>query len=393
MHIVHVTPYYSPAYAFGGVARAVEGMATAQAAQGHQVTVLTTDALDHRTRYGGPAEQELAGVRILRRANLSIRLRGQFNLSTPRSMKRSAAAILATADIAHMHEFRTVENLLVTPVAQALGMPIALSAHGTLSLSTGRGRLKAVWDRLLSPAVAQRIDHVFALTNAELADVQQIWARFGQCRPATTFSVIPNGVHLEEFSNLPPGQDFRRRYGLGDAPTVLFLGRLQARKGVDVLLRAFQRAQIEHARLVIAGPDEGMLSQAWALSGGDPRIVFTGYLGGDERLEALAASDVFALPARGEGLSMALLEALAAGLPALISPGCNLPEVESAGAGFVVEAAVEAVADKLRVLLADASLRARMGFAGRQLVAQRYTWDKVARQMELAYQNIAARRA
>lgn len=382
---MHVTPYYQPAYAYGGVVRAAEGMAAALVASGHLVTVLTTDALDQTTRYQGPAEEEIDGVRIFRRPNLSIRLRGRLNLSTPRSMKRTAVSILPTVDILHVHEFRTVENLLVTPVARALGIPIVLSPHGTLNVTTGRGRLKAAWDRLLSPAVAQSIDHVIALTETELNEVKDIWAQFGKRRKPTDFSVVPNGVDLKELTDLPPARDFRQRYGLADAPTVLYMGRLQARKGVDVLVRAFQRAQVEHARLLIAGPDEGMLSQARALASGDSRIVFTGYLGSDERLEALSASDVFALPARGEGLSMAVLEALASGMPALISPGCNMPEVETAGAGFVADATVDAVAVKLRELLVDADLRGRMGMAARQLVAERYTWEVVGKQLESVY--------
>ncbi len=303
-------------------------------------------------------------------------------------MKRTALSILPAVDILHVHEFRTVENLLVTPVAQALGIPIVLSPHGTLNMSTGRGRLKAAWDRLFSPAVAGRIDHVIALTETELSEVRQIWGRFSKRQKPTTFSAIPNGVHLKEFADLPPARDFRLRYGLADAPTVLFLGRLQARKGVDVLVRAFQRAKVEHARLLIVGPDEGMLSQVRALAAGDSRIVCTGYLGSDERLEALAASDVFALPARGEGLSMAVLEALATGMPALISPGCNMPEVGTVGAGFVVEASVEAFAVKLRELLVDVDLRRRMGMAARQLVAERYTWERVAGELLSVYSQL-----
>lgn len=388
MHILHVTPYYRPAYAFGGVVRAVEGMATSLAAKGHRVTVLTTDALDQTSRCNEPAEETVEGVTILRRLNLSTRLRGTLNLSTPRSMKQTAAAILPSVDIAHMHEFRTIENLLVTPVAREHGIPIVLSPHGTLNISTGRAQLKAAWDRLLSPAVARRIDHVLALTETELSEVTDLWARFGKRQKPATFSVIPNGVHLEDFIDLPPADHFRRRHGLGNAPTVLFLGRLQARKGVDVLVRAFQRAKVEHARLLIVGPDEGALSTARALAAGDSRIVCTGYLGSSERLEALAASDIFVLPARGEGLSMALLEALASGLPAIISPGCNMPEVEDAAAGFVTDATADAVAVKLRELLVDANMRARMGMAARQLVADRFTWDRIAIQLDSVYRQL-----
>ena len=166
MRILHLTPYYAPAYAFGGVARAVEGMARAQVKRGHDVTVLTTDALDQRRRHRGPRDEAVDGVRVLRRPNVWPGLRGRLNLSTPRGMKQAAEAILRERSMSlHVHEFRTLENLLVTPVAQRLGKPIVLSPHGTLNLSTGRGRLKTAWDRLLSPGVALRVDHIVALSE------------------------------------------------------------------------------------------------------------------------------------------------------------------------------------------------------------------------------------
>ena len=388
MRILQLAPYYRPAYAFGGVVRAVEGMATALAERGHQVTVLTTDALDQSTRFSGTSEETVDGIQVLRRPNLSPWLRGKLNLSTPRSMKKTAESILPDVDVLHLHEFRTLENLLVTPVAMELDVPIILSPHGTLALSTGRSRFKRVWDQLLGASVALRIDHVLALTQSELNDAQRLWAQFGRRTPSTSFTVIPNGIHLAEFAALPSASALRGRYGFGDAPTVLFLGRLQARKGLDVLVRAFQQVSIDNARLLIAGPDEGMLATLQALAAGDPRIVFTGYLDSAERLEALAAADIFALPATGEGLSIAALEAMAAGMPVVLSPGCNMPEVEPAGAGFVVDATVDAFADKLRLLLVDGTRRAQMGTTARQLVTERYTWERVARALETVYSNL-----
>ena len=120
-----------------------------------------------------------------------------------------------------------------------------------------------------------------------------------------------------------------------------------------------------------------MLPDLMKLAGGDPRIVFAGYLEGDGRLGALAASDVFALPATGEGQPIAALEAMAAGLPVLLSPGCNLDEVEGAGAGYVVEATAEAFADGLRRLLGNEDERWRMGQRARRLAEERYSlgWD------------------
>lgn len=389
MRILHLTPYYRPAYAFGGVVRSVEGLATTLAARGHQVTVLTTDAFDQGRRFSGALEEAIGGLRVWRRPNASPWLRGRMNLSTPRAMKRAAEALLPAVDVLHIHEFRTVENLLVTPVAQRLGVPVVLSPHGTFNRSSGRGRAKSAWDRLLSPAVAQRIDHVVALTKNERAEAEALWLSFGKRKTPTRFSVIPNGVNLEEFAQLSGAEGFRARYRLADAPTVLFMGRLQARKGVDVLIEAFLAAAVAHSRLLIVGPDEGMLPRLKAIAGGDPRIVFTDYLTGEDRLAALAASDVFALPATGEGQPLAALEALAAGRPVIVSPGCNLDEVADWSAGFVVEATARAFAEKLRALLGDGALRREMGAKACQLAEERFAWERVVDELEQVYLSLA----
>jgi glycosyltransferase involved in cell wall biosynthesis len=389
MNILHVTPYYAPAYAFGGVVRSVEGMARALARRGHNVAVLSTDALDQHSRLSGAPEQIQDGVRVVRVRNLSTLLRGRFNLSTPAGMNRVAQSLLFDMDIVHCHEFRTVENLLVTPLVAALNRRLLLSPHGTLSLDTGRSRVKSLWDRLLSSAVALRFDAVIGLSQQEMADAQTLWPRFGRQRIPPQFCVIPNGVDPDDFADLPGRQAFRERYQLGDAPVCLYMGRLHPRKGADVLVRAFKRADLPHTRLVIAGPDEGLLETIKPHL--DERIIITGYLAGQDRLAAFAAADLLALPAVGEGLPMAVLEAMAAGLPVIVSPGCNLPEVSANGAGLEVEPAVEPLAAALHDLLTDADQRAAMGQAARRLAQSRFSWDAVAEQLEKIYVSLERR--
>ncbi len=386
MKILHVTPYYAPAYAFGGVVRSVEGMARALARRGHVVTVLTTDALDQETRITGSLSETLDDVRVIRIPNISPRLRGRLNLSTPAGMKQVALALIPEGDVVHCHEFRTVENLLVTPVAAALNRPLLLSPHGTLARDTGRSRLKAAWDRLLSPAVALRFDGIIGLTPQEVEVAQTLWPRFGRRRIPPDFYVIPNGVDPDDYAGLPGRQAFRDRYRLGDVPMCLFMGRLHPRKGVDVLAQAFKQADVPGARLVIAGPDEGLLATLQPML--DERIILTGYLDGADRLAAFAAADVLALPAVGEGLPVVVLEAMAAGLPVIISPGCHLPEVAAYGAGIEVEPAVEPLGAALRDLLSNADKRATMGQAARRLVRERFTWDAVAAQLEQVYSRL-----
>ena len=139
------------------------------------------------------------------------------------------------------------------------------------------------------------------------------------------------------------------------------------------------------ARLVIAGPDEGMLATIQSML--DDTIIYTGYLDGTDRLAAFAGADMLALPAVGEGLPMVVLEAMASGLAVIISPGCNLPEVQANGAGIQVDVALEPLRDALRQLLTDPGKRATMGAAAAALVAERFTWEIIARQLEQVYQD------
>lgn len=380
LNLLHVTPYYAPAYPFGGVVRAVEGMARALTARGHQVTVLTTDALDPQRRIDNPVDETVDGIDIVRARNWLKR--GTLNLSTPFNIRQLAPDLVSWADVIHCHEFRTVENLLVTPLARKAGKPLVLSPHGTLSHETGRGAVKAAWDALFSRAMARRFNTVIGLTQTEAEETRAFWSEWSANN--THFAVVPNGVNAADFEHLPGRESFRQQYGLGDSVVCLFMGRLHPRKGPQLLAQAFIQAKVSNARLVIAGPDEGALALIQPYM--DERIVLTGYLDGTARLAALAAADVFALPAVGEGLSMALLEAMAVGLPVLITPGCNLPEAAASGAGLEVERAVSALSAGLQTLLSDADARLRMSAAARRLVRERFTWDAVAAHLETVYE-------
>lgn len=380
MNILHVTPYYAPAYAFGGVTRVVEGLACAQAAHGHAVTVLTTDALSQGARWQGPAETRADGVRVLRARNRSLWLRGHANLSTPQGFASLAERALEQAEIVHVHELRTVEALAVIPRAAARRLPVLLSPHGTLTRTTGRGLLKAGWDALFGRRLARGVNTVVALNAAEAEDAAALWAQFGL--PAPDTALVPNGIDPAELV-MEGGSAFRALYGLGEDVVCLFLGRLHPRKGVLALAQAFAHANVPGTRLVFAGADDGALSALRPLLG--ERIIYAGFLQGAQRLAALDAADVFALPATGEGQSIAALEAMAVGLPLLLSPGCHLPEAQDAGAALIVPPQPEALAHALTRLLTDSALRRQMSRAAAALALERFTWERAAAQMEAVY--------
>jgi glycosyltransferase involved in cell wall biosynthesis len=370
MRILHVTPYYAPAWAYGGVVSAVTGLATAQAKLGHSVTVLTTDALDlDPPRRNAISRETIAGVTVIRCRNLSNIIRARYNLSLPRSFGSALASVLPVVDVIHTHELRTVENLLLgTP-----GCPVVLSPHGTLPYGTGRSLFKRAWDRLFGQRLLPMIGHVAALTQSGA-------------------TVIPNGVPADLAESVGESDNLRERYHLGDGPVVLFLGRLHERKGLQFLIPAFAQAaqDIRDARLLVVGPDAGMLVTAQMLAaqlGIADRVTFTGMLTGDDQRAALATCDLFVLPAVGEGLSMAALEAMAARLPLILTPGCNLPDLETRGAGLLVDRDVEALAEALRTLLNDSARRRTMGENGLAWVREAFTWPAIAAQTEALYRS------
>lgn len=394
MNVLHIIPYYAPAWAYGGVVRAATDLTRALVAEGHNVYVLTTDTLSPTERTIRPREA-IAGVHVYRVRNWSNTLRGKLNLSSPVRMRSAVRYLLGehAIDVVHCHEVRTVENLRALPVAKDLGVPVVVSPHGTLPLGTGRGSIKRLWDMGLGRRMLPRFDHVIALTAHEAADARTIWCARGLTLTDSQVSVVPNGVNVNEFTRLPTGEAFRVRWKLGQGPVVLFLGRLHERKGLQLLIPAFGEVvkQAPDARLLMVGPDEGMLTTLAAQVAARnlaERVIFTGMLTGDDKRAALAVADVFVLPAVGEGFSMAVLEAMACSLPVVLTPGCHFPEVIEAGAGYVVERCVPALSAVLHDLVIDSAKRQRMGHAARILVRRQFSWPHIVRRLETVYQQV-----
>jgi len=158
MRILHVTPYYAPAWAWGGVVAAVTGLSRAQARAGYRVAVLTTDTLGPGRR--GTAGSDLVeGVEVWRAPTRGVAVRARLNLSLPRSFAAAARRLIGHGDgvVVHCHELRTVETVIAARVAARAGVPVLLSPHGTLPRDTGRTVLKAAWDALLARRVLPRV--------------------------------------------------------------------------------------------------------------------------------------------------------------------------------------------------------------------------------------------
>jgi len=386
MNILHVVVSLDPAQ--GGLPAVALRLAAAQAAAGHEVTLTCHDAPAQKDAI----DRSLKGIPGIDRVHLSP-VPAALTLKTivPRATSGLLGLHVQHAEVVHLHGVWDPINHHVSVLARKFNRPYVLTPHGMLDPWCLRQRwLKkrlAMW--LAYRAMLDGAACLHAL-NRDEADLM----RPLRIRPRV--EVLPNGVFLEELEPLPEPGSFRQRHPeLGSDPYVLFLSRLHFKKGLDFLASSFALLlkRIPSARLVVAGPDGGEqanFEREVERLGISRRVHVIGPIWGREKFAAMIDADVFCLPSRQEGFSMAVTEALACGLPAVISRECHFPEVEEVGAGVVTPLSAEAVAEGLTHVLADRERRHAMGVAGRGLVRSRFTWPVIADRLLQIYQEVVS---
>ena len=297
------------------------------------------------------------------------------------ALARFVRSNVARFDLIHVHELWHHPGFVAVDAARRLGIPYVVSIHGGLGGQAIRRKRvrKWVYMKLTQGAMLQSAAALHALTRFEAAEATRLGS--------PTVAVIPNGVSpdfVRAIDNVDTADLLRCHPELAGKRVILFLGRLTKTKGLDVLAKCFAEAatRYDDAHLLIVGPDkdgtQGKVARCLVAAGLGDRVTFTGALYGKDKLAAFACSDLFVLPSRMEGFSNALLEALAAGLPVVISEQCNFPEVAEHGAGVVAQNSDREVTGAICAFLEDERYRVEAGRNGRQMVMQRYTWSAIA---------------
>lgn len=206
---------------------------------------------------------------------------------------------------------------------------------------------------------------------------------------------IPNGIHIKEYQTLPSPEIFYQQFShTRDRTLILFLGRIDPKKGLDLLAPAFARTyqKFPNTHLIVAGPDSinfmPTAKKFFQDAGCEDAVTFTGMLQGNLKLAALAAATIYIAPSYSEGFSMSVLEGMASGLPCIITTGCNFPEAAIARVAHVVDIKVDAIAEALINCLASPQKASQMGIKAREFIFNNYTWEIVARKLVHTYQDI-----
>lgn len=385
LRILHVLATLSAEW--GGPPKAAIDMARALAARGHAVTILAGDE--------GDPPVDLAAARA---AGVEIET---FPLAFPRrfmrapGLGRALAAAVPGADLVHIHSLYLYHTWTAGRLCRRHGVPFVLSPHGSLDPYLYRRHRLRKWvvEELFQNALMRAADALYLITEEE-RDL---------ARPVSNGApgvVVPLGLHIGDYAALPAKGTFRAAHPeIGDRPILLFFGRLNFKKGLDLLVPAFARARARGVdlHLVLAGPDDDMADKVrgWLAEAGlTAHATFTGRLAGADSLALLADSDLFVLSSYTENFGIAVVEAMACGLPVLISDRVNIwREVAAAGAGRVEPCDAERFGDAITEMFADPAAMARMGENGRRCASDQFDWARIAARMEEAYAGlIAARR-
>jgi len=402
MKVLHVIPSISERS--GGPGQAIISMCRSLQAQGTEVLIATTDDGVSSSESQVSNSQAKAAHSSLITHDLykgiptvffPVQWGESFKYSKP--LAAWLDANVETFDVVHIHAVFNHACIAAASACRKHRVPYIVRPLGTLdpwSMKQKPVRKVLFWQlagkRMMRGAAGV---HYTALAEKSAAETS-LGLRRGQ--------VIPLGVE----SDLPARQNgtqllLSKTPGLVGHPYVLVLSRLHPKKGLDIFIDAFvsliARKDLQDWRLVLAGegPQEFVrsLKQKVSAHQANATVFFPGWLEGDEKDAFLRHASLLALPSYHENFGLCVMEALAAGVPVLVSPHVNLAEeIEAAGAGWITPVSISAIEDTLAEALGSEAERAQRGQAGKTL-AREFSCERVASRLNEMYRLIAASRS
>lgn len=292
-------------------------------------------------------------------------------------------------NILHTHYLFSFAPTCAAAIARQQKIPYIVTPYGMLTAwALAHQRLKKQVYSIIERHNLNQAVAIHCSTPEEAQDVRNF-------QVSTKSFIIPYGVHLP-IEQPQAKQHLHAVYGIPDTtPIVLFLSRLHPKKRPDLLIEALSKlASLNHDfHLIVAGsgePDyENYLNNLVTSLGLQSRTSMAGFVIGKEKDLLLQGSDLFVLPSFSENFGIAVAEAMAAGLPVIITPDVQIaPDVAAEQSGLIVEGEVDAVADAIAKLLASPELRHQLGENGKRLVSHRYCWNAIASNLSGIYRSI-----
>lgn len=370
MRILQIAPLISPKNDYGGPTTVALGQCQALQAAGHDV-ILAAGTWGY---YKPPSR--IGDIRVeLFPARAVVPGSALGGLTAPSLfpwLRRAAPG----ADIVHLHLARDLLTLPAAAWCAIESVPFVVQTHGMVVESSNP--FAAPLDALMTRRVMKAAGRVFYLTESEQASLRLQF-------PAANLEFLRNGITVSEEC---AERDRNVR------PEVLFMARVQERKRPLHFIAMARVLALEFPDVTfrMVGPDEGQgraVLTAIAQAGLGDRLVWNGALSHDQAMKALNAASIYVLPSVNEPYPMAVLEALARGVPVVITESCGLAAcVRDAGAGLVVSADPISLTNAVRKLLADKKFTNQAASAARSLSVEHLAMPTVTRQLSRAYEGV-----
>lgn len=387
MRILHVVPYYLPAWRYGGPIKSVHGLCKALANLGHDVHVFTTN-IDGPKRLDVPLEVpvEIGGVKVWYFPSTRLR-----RLHWSPSMGRALRQQVNSFDILHLHSIYLWPTTSAARTARRVGVPYVLAPRGMLVSNLINRKspwIKKAWITLFERKNLAHAASVHFTSKFEAEEAAKLGIVFKAA------CIIPNGLDSDEIV-----------IGLRDSATefdeileecrfLLFIGRVSWEKGLDRLILALPR--IRDCVLLIAGDDhdghQRTLDILATEVGVAHRVRFLGPVYGSRKAALLRRACALVLPSYSENFGNVVLEALGAGCPVVVTPEVGAADiVRETGGGAVIDGHPWALGNAIDELLANPDALKQMGQRAQSTIVQRYTWPSIAAEMGRVYRSIVAR--
>jgi len=331
MKILHLFDFFSPHG--GATVDLLYKLSRALAQKGHEVEIYTSDFKLDRQYIDSLTEVKVHSFQCASSV-------AQFYL-TP-GLIGEVRRHLKDFDIVHLHSFRSFQNMVIRHYAKKYGIPYLLDTHGDLPRKPGGGRgfkwlLRWLFDVAFGYRILRDASKLVAETEVGVNEYRELGA--GKDK----IVLLPPPFAVEDFSELPPPGLFRQKYNIKEKHIVMFLGRIHWIKGLDFLVESFY--ELTKSRndviLVIVGNDDGYRSTLENRIGElnlSDKVLFTGFLGGADKLSALVDADVMVQTSVYEQGAWAPFEAVLCGTPIVVSSNSGAGEdVKKIDAGYLVE--------------------------------------------------------
>ena len=397
MKVLHVIPSFAPAWRYGGTVTLALSLTRELARQGHDVTVMTTNI-------DGPGVLDVPLERPVPMDGVNV---WYFPVQRPRwycfsrALGRALRQQVDQFDIVHIHSIFLWPTTVAAFWCRRRGVPYIVSPHGSLG-PVSLTKAYAGW-RASIPSRFKKSLYLNTIGRLDLSRATAIMLTStvemestGELGLNAPRMALPLGADMPPAGAREQGTRWRERNPMLDGKKiVLYMSRLDPKKGPDILLSALGILASRRAdfALVVAGSGnteyESSLRALARRLDLQERTLFVGMVRDADKWALLDEADLFVLPSHHEAFPNAVVEAMAAGLPVVISEGMDIGrEIAGAGVGLVTGLDPAEVAGAVDSLLSDDGLRRKTGEAGARYVREHWTWERTTRDIAGAYESI-----